>query len=1181
MSADQIADRGARLAAQTIFDRPLLLEAGAGTGKTTTLVARALSWCLGPGWEEAATRLEDQEPHKIAAEVLQGVVAITFTEVAAAEMAARVAESLARVVEGREQEIKGLEPTVLTPDDAATRRWRSEMLLGTFDHLTVSTIHSFCFSLLTDHPLQAGLHPDLRVDADGSEIEAVARVAVERRVQEAYRGGEDSPFLVLASRGIGPGELLDAVIRWISIGAPLSLLERDPLAPDLVETYLDGLRGTVESMRTLIGDRLTTLPAGRRAAKVGVALQEAGELLAEGAAGGASLTDLTERLHATWTADDTARLNRWRRSDFTGEERDRLAELGEALPQASGALRDALRQVDRLDPELLCAARHALLPMVRQIERDLRARGVITFSGLLRESQALLRGSPAVVQRLRQRLKLLLVDEFQDTDPVQSEIIRTLALEGDPADCPSLFVVGDPKQSIYGWRDADLAAYDAFEELIRSRGGEKYTLSVNFRSAQEILDEVERAVSPVMRPEAGLQPPFRALQAAPGDKKPAPFRTDHWREIEYWVSWRPDPSTDDLGPGTVLFRKTRAQPRFLEEFRRLGIPFAVNRDRNYYQRREVIDAAAWVRAIINPADHLALLTLLRSITVGVPDAALIPLWTRSFPQLVTELRGPDAAQLEALRDLVTEAAAAVPGDIPGLEAIAGWEQSLVVALSSLARLRHSYRHHPPDRFVGKLRRELLVEASEAARFQGKFRLANLQRFFRQLESALEGDAADVHSILRALRLGVRQAREAEEAVPRDAVEEAVQVMTIHTAKGLEFAHVYLVQMHSGTGGGGGEPLDAREITPEDWEYQLFGASTLFFDRAEEKSRRIGAAEAVRTLYVALTRASERLVLVGSWPVEPVPVEPADAKSYIQLLQNRTGLPDSLTSLANDTGVRAREGYFDHDGIRWRFLGSGRALGARRRPRPRAAWLPDRERLMRNQYRYQLRRAAAEERMNRRLQAAVTAGVSDSDKSTASGFRDDTNEPSGPLDLERSAAMAIGTALHHCLENWNFAHPMADEIDRQLDRLPGYFQHPPAADALQAATDQLRRLADGDLLPRLQSLEGHFIGREVPVILTPEPIDTATDRAAPVGCFAGSIDLLYRDPSDGELIVADFKTDRLTTAEEIRQRAADYALQQQRYARAVQEAFDLDRPPRTELWFLWSDQIWSSSEETRR
>jgi len=122
LTPDRILDAEARRAAQTVFDRPLLLEAGAGTGKTTTLVARALAWCVGPGWDEALSRIDPAEPHKIAAEVLHGVIAITFTEAAAAEMAARVAESFAMVVDGREDDIKGLDSALLFPADTATRR---------------------------------------------------------------------------------------------------------------------------------------------------------------------------------------------------------------------------------------------------------------------------------------------------------------------------------------------------------------------------------------------------------------------------------------------------------------------------------------------------------------------------------------------------------------------------------------------------------------------------------------------------------------------------------------------------------------------------------------------------------------------------------------------------------------------------------------------------------------------------------------------------------------------------------------------------------------------------------------------------------------------------------------------------------------------------------------------------
>jgi ATP-dependent helicase/nuclease subunit A len=175
-------DAHARRAAQTVFDRPLVLAAGAGTGKTATLVARIVSWCLGVGWERAvaeerAVLASGEEPaaERVAARVLDGVVAITFTEAAAAEMAARVGDTLRGLIAGRPPAWLARE---VGPPDERERANRGRALVVALDHLTASTIHAFCRRLLARYPLAAGLHPSFAVDADEAQLQEVVREVV-------------------------------------------------------------------------------------------------------------------------------------------------------------------------------------------------------------------------------------------------------------------------------------------------------------------------------------------------------------------------------------------------------------------------------------------------------------------------------------------------------------------------------------------------------------------------------------------------------------------------------------------------------------------------------------------------------------------------------------------------------------------------------------------------------------------------------------------------------------------------------------------------------------------------------------------------------------------------------------------------------------------------------------------
>src|SRR4051812_46871726 len=259
-----VEDRAARRAAQTRFDRPLVLQAGAGTGKTTTLIGRLLAWTLGEGWERAARRLAEriekktgrrgeEGPDRVAAEVLGRVVAITFTEAAAAEMAGRAARELAALASGAPPP-DWLEASVLPPAPDLVPRARA--LLGTLDHLAVRTIHAFCRGLLADHPLEAGVHPDLAIDADGRRVEQIVQEIIEDSLRQGYGAPGDPHLLALAARGYGPQEMVEALIALLGAGLPSGELAADPFGADAVRAFRDRLAAACREVHGLIVPRL-------------------------------------------------------------------------------------------------------------------------------------------------------------------------------------------------------------------------------------------------------------------------------------------------------------------------------------------------------------------------------------------------------------------------------------------------------------------------------------------------------------------------------------------------------------------------------------------------------------------------------------------------------------------------------------------------------------------------------------------------------------------------------------------------------------------------------------------------------------------------------------------------------------------------------------------------------------
>src|SRR3954452_17737707 len=1200
-----VEDRAARRAAQTRFDVPLVLQAGAGTGKTTTLIGRLLAWTLGEGWERAAQRLaerasgrpREEGPDRIAAEVLGRVVAITFTEAAAAEMAGRAARELASLASGAAAP-DWLEASILPPAPERARRARA--LLGTLDHLVVRTIHAFCRGLLADYPLEARVHPDLTVDADGHVLEEVVRETVEDALRDGYGDPGDPHLLALAILGFGPPEIVEALGSLLQGGIPAAVLAEDPFRPEALEDFRRRLAGACRALHGLIAPRL------RKGGRAPTATKIRGGVFALLARleGDAAVPAMKEWLAELLPPNLVDHLKTWRRK-LDGNEANLFGDVEDALKAVAASLVQLVEHLSRFDPELLEHGRRVLVPLLCRIERELRSHGIATFDFLLAGAESLLAQHPEVGRQVRRRIDQLLVDEFQDTDRVQCELLRWIALDGPADEWPGLFLVGDPKQSIYGWRNADLKAYDGFVALVREAGGEVMSLALNFRSVPAILEEGARVVEPVMESRLGVQPPFEPLlpsRDAPGFRRQGLQAT--WEPVEHWVSWKREEAwktpnveateieavflAEDVrelherhgvawSEIAVLLRGIGDLDLYLEAFRRARVPFAVGRDKQYYRRREVIEASALVRSVLDPGDHLALLTVLRSSSVGVPDAALIPLWNRQFPRMMTELRSPAPNALAALRRAIEGAVRVVPKDVPGIERVRGWDRSLLAAVEHLAVLRQSFETEPADVFVERLRRLTLIEATESARYLGPYRLANLERFFRQVLAAMEESGGDATAILRALRRSVAESREAEEGRPKDASEDAVQVLTIHGAKGLDFEHVYLVQLHKAA------PLDRGPRTEagrweEGFEYCLFGAPTPGFDRIGAARREVEAAERVRLLYVAMTRAKDRLVLTGLWPerVEPRPWD--HVRTTLELLPSREALPLSLPGLWKEASREESSSWAfpDFAGALWKFPALRPPADLRLAAEPERPSLPGPEEIAFVSTTLRAERERAALRMSRQNSGAASEEAHALLREQQADQQTEISERKVRPEKGRAAAMAAGGAVHRVLEEWDLAADPRKELGRQRKLLPAYLAALVEGDELDRALPLAESLREtflaGPLFQRFRKLKGHVLARELPVLLPP-----GEGEHSPVGVVSGAIDLLYRDPEDGRIVIADYKTDEVETAEEIQARAAVYAPQGAVYARAVQEALEIAEGPRFELWFLRAGVVSSPAE----
>lgn len=1178
-------DAEARRVAQMEMERPVVLEAGAGTGKTATLVARILAWCLDRGWEAAAGELVARgdgaraapTAGEIAPRVLGGVLAITFTEAAATEMAERVGSGLASLARGGA--VVGFEPALLGVP-ASELAARASALVAHLDHLAIATIHAFCRRLLARYPLAAGVHPNFQVDAEGEALEEALAETL-----DAELVARPEAFLELARRGLGPGEVTEAAAALLGSGMPPAALGTEPFSPAAAAAAGNELAVRAAALAGVLGARLAGAKRVSGALAVAELLPElvvAGQALSAG--GWKALAGLRRLIEASTSAGN--KLDKWAKGELSAAESTAVAGSEAELATAAQALKTLLRSLTALDPGLFTAARQLLQPVVAGVEARLRRGGAVTYAQLLALARDLLVGNPDICRAERSRLDQLLVDEFQDTDGLQCELVRALALDGAASERPGLFLVGDPKQSIYGWRSADLAAYDGFVAEVLAAGGRLERLAVNYRSLPAILAEVARLIAPVMERKVGEQPAFQPLVAAPAREVAGAATTapavEHWRppaEVDKAVAvsaleaaaiaadlrqrhaagmpWR---------DAALLLRSMTDLDVYLRALQEAGVPYAVARDSSYFRRREVQDAAALVRLVLDPLDDLALLTCLRTPWVGVPDAALAGLWRGGLPTRVRALLAPDAELESAIARLAAAVAQDVAGraaEVPGLAALAGWDASLTAFAAALGRLRESFRQQPADVFVEELRRATTIEATEAARFLGPWRLANLDRFFRQLVALLDqGD--EPAALLARLRRAVAALREAPEGRPAEPEADRVQVMTIHKAKGLDFRQVYLPQLHKRSRRGQ-RPQAAASWQDGAWQLELFGAASPGWTAVEEKQARLRAAEQVRLFYVALTRAKDRLVLLG----RPAGEARGGDASFAQLVARRDPPPPGAGSVGEEP---ASAGDLIADGVRWLTLPAAAPLAAVVNGPPPP--LPAPEEVARQEAVLAGHRAAAQERQERPFRGAASAEAHDLLAARRAADPEEVaatpalfpNPAAG--EAERALAQRVGTAFHRLLERFDLAGEpdaaLARGLADECERLAAEESGEAAAAAASRLRELVRDFAAGSLWRRFLDLRGEVLARELPVLLPPA-------ETGPVGLLAGAVDLLYRDPQSGELVVADYKTDALAPGE-VAVRAEIYRRQGEVYQRAVMAALDLAAPPRLELWFVALGEI---------
>jgi ATP-dependent exoDNAse (exonuclease V) beta subunit len=898
-------------AAAYTIDRHISVTAGPGSGKTTVLVERYL-------------HILRQNPNLN----IDQIVAITFTNRAANEMRERLRRELNLILQ--------------TTAVDQRRHWLNYK--RTLDGAVITTIHGFCARLLREFPVEARVDPQFLL-LDEHRAAMLLESVVEETLNEFLRAGEH-PEISRLTLGVGRARLAEALGQLYRDvrGQGLSLTDLALRTAQSHATEDDHAVALVEvsrAMNDFLAVRRTTPAARANHAEV--------------------MTGWSNLQLVITTIPEVEALADYCRA---------VEGFRKSRPQARGDLKEHVQALDALvwEKELvgrvpqialdLFAKQYALeiALLLNRIDERLNEEkqkiSALDFDDLeLRAFELLKR--PEVMTRAAERYKFFLVDEFQDTNGLQRRLLEQLALRKDSRVSANLFIVGDRKQSIYGFRGADVAVFREMTDTLLSAGGESKPLLLNFRSQPPLINFFnflfERLFKPgddisrQERDELGYvdheaSEPKRELRdrgplvelmitteatANEDDPKaeqtsreldaeqlalrivslvepasantghaptgtagvsPAPsdattrgaVKSENLNDVEFDEGGRdargpsedgPSKSGDSEGDRRVkysdialLFRAMTHVQTYETAFRRANIPYQTVLGRGFYEREEITDLIQLLRFLDNKTDELALAAVLRSPLCGISDNALLAL--RCAPWL-------DEVDVDAVDPLKhftqTRHLYLALRRHRDIAFISGDEHILLDRAAEMIKGLIARQHH----YALSTLLRFAVERSEyetviAATFDGAQRLANVQRLYTLAERFERSG----HHLIRDFVRYVEEfeaigSRESEGQI--DEATNAVKLMTIHQAKGLEFPVVIIPDLQRSS-----KPPDnwvlldrQRGLTLKVPDGRGKLVAGLTFNRFQQRHAYREQFESMRLLYVAATRAQNRLILSGT------------------------------------------------------------------------------------------------------------------------------------------------------------------------------------------------------------------------------------------------------------------------------------------------------------------------------
>jgi ATP-dependent exoDNAse (exonuclease V) beta subunit len=834
-----LIDLDRRRQALTDLGTTLLVEAAAGTGKTSLMAGR-VAMLLASG----------QHPKHVAA--------ITFTEPAAAELALRIRATIEGLLRGAVPKVLApVLPRGLSPEQRIVLTAAAQNL----DELTATTIHGFCHTITRSHAVAADLDPGLKV-MDAAKADAMFDSIFSQWLTDRLSGigaaAHDDPIAVLSE-----SDPLNVAARL----RKLALLRRKhatarPLPmpagrPDIA--FVDAVGAFARWHAASPGDWQT--------AEIVDDLHTLAAFFAEGLSG-------TPLFAVLWRLADAPRVKSMRKWALelkpyrrkTAWKKAQGEEAGERLNREAEAHFDSADRAYRsllghIGQALITSTSAALDDMLARYAQRKRAAAVLDFDDLLLHARDLVVGREDVRQALGLHYQHIFVDEFQDTDPIQAEILFLIGAEARPPKWQdtvlrpgSLFLVGDPKQAIYRFRGADIGIYEEARDNVKSRsGGAVVQVTANFRSRRGLIDFVNNRFDPVLShaEQPGYVPLSHTIEDGDGLPCIAKLtvvpsvgaKADGQRDAEAVVVAnvcrrligalevdRADGSRSLLRPGDVaLLAPTHADlwryERALEE---RGIAVASQAGKSLMLRQETQDVLALLRALADSRDTLAFGAVMRGPLVGLTDDELLEI-AAGLPEgtAFTIRTDPESVKhplaklvLETLQRLWRRGAVTTPLLLLS-EAIERLHVRVVLAA------RH---HNRSARAMANI--DALIERA------GAYEVAGLQAFVQDLQRDWER-----HTLLPEGR--------------SDASDDSVEIVTMHSSKGLEWPVVIPIN----TATRFPPPEEFVHRRSDDTLHWILGQTAPpELAAAREEENRSETRQRERLWYVACTRARDLLIV---------------------------------------------------------------------------------------------------------------------------------------------------------------------------------------------------------------------------------------------------------------------------------------------------------------------------------